>query len=697
MPRITYDRWGTPGVWAANETEAYAGLGWLHGRHRPLQALLLAAGGRGDVAAHILPRADLVALDALANRLGLPERGRAEAQRLDEETAAWLDAYLLGFEQGLRAGGMPFELRVLCARLPALDRAAVLSGLMLAAYLGLAQCQERMERALVDAVAAGANPGLLEKMFHPHLATWDPQRLAALPRRADPGLASYALLGGSNAWAVDGSRSHSGHPILCGDPHLRVNQLPALFFEVRARVGDEVWLGATLPGLPGWFLGRNRRVAWSGTFAVADNVDFFIETLEGGQARRPRGWQSLVRREVEIGRRFRSPVKISFLATDHGVLEKNGDGDTLAVQWCGGQRASEMLAVYMRLTTTRSAAEATALVDRAPVFSLHLIFADRREIRYAQAGRVPRRSGGWSGLHPVPSGGEAGWRGFYEPGQLPRAVAEDGMLVSANEARAASDGGVLSTLAQPWYRYRRIAERLRARADHDVASMQQLQLDLLSPQAMLLTPRWLKNLRPGPARAALEPWDHRFDIDSRGAHAFDLCYRAAVRALSPELGGDWFLHMLEQSEMPVWWLAGIDRILANPTSWQGERGERLAAAVAEQSPAEPAAWGEVQQLTLENLVLAGLPRWAGFDRGPFPLAGSVATVQQGNRFVLDGQHLTIGQGYRMVCDLSTDVAWTALPGGVDGSRFSDTYDCWLREFLDGGYHQLAAPADEERA
>ena len=39
--------------------------------------------------------------------------------------------------------------------IPPLDRAAVLSGMMLAAYLGLAQGQERMERALVDALAAG--------------------------------------------------------------------------------------------------------------------------------------------------------------------------------------------------------------------------------------------------------------------------------------------------------------------------------------------------------------------------------------------------------------------------------------------------------------------------------------------------------------------------------------------------------------
>ena len=94
MPRITYDAQGTPGVWAANPAEAYAGLGWLHGRLRPLQSLLVGAAGRGVLAAHLLPRADLVAIDALSHRLGLPERGRGEAERLDTEIGAWLERAL---------------------------------------------------------------------------------------------------------------------------------------------------------------------------------------------------------------------------------------------------------------------------------------------------------------------------------------------------------------------------------------------------------------------------------------------------------------------------------------------------------------------------------------------------------------------------------------------------------------------------
>jgi penicillin amidase len=694
MPRITYDGNGTPGIWAANPAEAYAGLGWLHGRHRALQALLLGAAARGVVAAHLWPRDDLVALDALAHRLGLPERGRAEADRLDAEVGTWLDAYLVGFRHGAREGGAPFELRLLFARLPPLDRAAILSGVLLAGYTAV-QGQERMERALVDALAAGADPGLLEEMFHPHLEGWDPARLARLPRSSSRGLASYGLLGGSNAWAVDGSRTASGTPILCGDPHLQLNQLPALLFEVRARVGDDVWLGATIPGLPGWFMGRNRAVAWTGTAAAADNVDFAIENVEGDHVRRGDHDKRLVVREVEIRRRLRSPIELRFLVSERGVLETDGNGDVLAVQWAGAQRPADMLDAYMRLATSESARAAAAFAERASVLSLHLVFADRSgDVRYAQAGRVPRRTAGWSGLYPVPAAGGARWDGFYEGEAMPIGGAEDGMLVSANEARPAPDGGVLSTLAQPSYRLDRITELLRARTDHDLASMQAIQLDLFSRQAAVLRPRLREYLEPGLLRDALDAWDGCYDAESIGAHAFELCYRAAVRALAPELGGEWFTHMLAESELPVWWLRAIDRVLA---ASDGDRGERLAAAVADQSSVAPAPWGEVQQLTLPNMILGGLPASLGFDRGPYPLPGSVATVNEAYTVRVDGQVLTVGPVYRMVCDLDTAEAWTALPGGIDGSRFSDTYDHWLAAYLDGDYHRLAAPDDTERA
>ncbi|MEZ4270007.1 MAG: penicillin acylase family protein [Myxococcota bacterium] len=135
-----------------------------------------------------------------------------------------------------------------------------------------------MERILLEGLLAGVEPSFFEGLFGERLRGWDPQVIQGLAIEQVRGFSSSSTgMGGSNAWAVTGERSLSGKPILCGDPHLQVDQLPALLFELRVRLGQEYWLGATIPGLPGIAVGRNRHVVWTGTFAVADNVDSVIE------------------------------------------------------------------------------------------------------------------------------------------------------------------------------------------------------------------------------------------------------------------------------------------------------------------------------------------------------------------------------------------------------------------------------------
>lgn len=697
LRRITYDSHGTPAVWADDAAGAYEGIGFLHGLHRPLQTLLVATGGRGELAARLAPRADLVELDALAQRLGIPDRARAEAAHLTPRARSWLEAYVAGCTAGLRRGGLPFELRLLAARLPPPSVESVLGAQLLGAFLGLAGGQERMERALVDALAAGADPRLLERMFAPHLDGWDPAALARVPRRSGPGLPGQGIVSGpsgSNAWAVTGERSTSGRPLLAGDPHLQTNQMPSLLFEVRARVGDDWWLGATIAGLPAIAVGRTRRLAWSGTFGVADNVDFTVEELDARGARRGGGdvFATVVERDVEIRRRFGSPLRLCFLSTDRGVLE--GEGPVaLASRWAGTERAAEAIEAYLALPLAPTAAAGEAVLARAHTYSLHWVLADRDgDVRYRQSGRIPRRP--WSGLYPVRGDEARRWTGFLEGDALPRARAHDGLVASANEARPGADGETLATLAQPDYRLRRIEQVLRASTAHDVKSFAALQLDLVSLQGDRLRSRLLAALPDGPVREALRTWDLRCDADSTGAHAFQLAYAAARLGLAPELGRDWLEAQLSRSELGVWWAKGIDDVLADEASWQGERGATLRSSLGRVAQQAPAPWGEVQRLRMPHMVLGGLP-FGGLDRGPFPLPGSLATVRQATVTTPGGHEMVTAPAYRFVCDLADDGAISSLPGGIDGSRFSSTYDLWLDDYLAGRHHRLEPPRDDE--
>jgi penicillin amidase len=349
----------------------------------------------------------------------------------------------------------------------------------------------------------------------------------------------------------------------------------------------------------------------------------------------------------------------------------------VAHKWWGSQEPAAAMAAYMRLPMAQSADEAVRILDRALTLSLHFVIADAAgEARHRTCGHIPRgRKEG--ALVPVQS-----HTGTYAGEALPRFAAEDGIVVSANEARFAPDGGVLSTLAQPSYRLDRITQVLQARRDHDVRSMQALQLDVFSLQAAQLA-RALASLLPaGELRSELLMWDYCYTEASLGATAYDRVYRAAVRALAPKLGGPWWLAALARTELSVWWCQGIDTLLARSLAepwWRAAFAKEV-----DHSALEP--WGLVHTFSMPHLLFG---EFAG--RGPFPLAGALTTVRQGNNVPALNGVATTAPAYRFVADLGEDCAYTSVAGGIDGSVRSPSYTTWLDDWLGGTYHRLVPP------
>ncbi|MBK6685702.1 MAG: penicillin acylase family protein [Deltaproteobacteria bacterium] len=688
--RLTMDAQGTPGITVGSEAGAFYALGYLHGRYRPLQSLLLGNAGTGRLAERLLPLPPLLHLDRTAHLLDLPTVGRREAGRLPPLTLERVQLYLAGLTRGVAAAPSSL-LGGLHRLLPVPDPPALLSGFGLSAYLGLAESQGRMERALCELVQAGADPSQLEHLFRPLLHGWSPAELKVLPplrdlAPADPGAFGT---GGSNAFAVSPARSQSGRALFAADPHLVIDQLPSLFFEARIQAGPQYWLGATIPGLPAIAIGRNRDVAWSGTFAVADNVDHFCEHIDANTP--------LTRRLAVLGRRGLPAQQLLIAESPRGrLLWPGAQGPNLAVAWSGLEGLAETITAYLQLWTANSAAAAQAALSGSSTLSLHFILADRGgDVRYVQVGRIPERLGGWSGLPPAPKDGAFGWRGRYTGLHLPHGPAEDGIAASANEGRLGPGGAVLSTFAQPNYRLHRIRQVLSATPQVNLQTLASLQLDLHSLQADRLLPVVLANLPDGPVRRLLLAWDRRVEPHSVGAHAFQLVYRAALHGLAPVLGGRRFHQLLESTELSVWWCAALDRALADPGTWSGPAGASLASALAGVADAHPGPYGEAQTFQLRHLLAGGLPAAFGLDRGPFPLPGNISTVRQGNLVPAGSKKVAIGPAYRFVTDLGEDLAYATLPGGVDGDPWSKSYAAWLDEYREGRLHPLRPPEKDD--
>ncbi|MEO1258176.1 MAG: penicillin acylase family protein [Bacteroidota bacterium] len=79
---------------------------------------------------------------------------------------------------------------------------------------------------------------------------------------------------GSNNWAVAGSKTMSGKPILCNDPHLQLS-LPSIWFEIQIHTPEMNVYGVSIPGLPGVVIGFNENLAWGVTNVGTDVADWY--------------------------------------------------------------------------------------------------------------------------------------------------------------------------------------------------------------------------------------------------------------------------------------------------------------------------------------------------------------------------------------------------------------------------------------
>jgi penicillin amidase len=699
-------------VSAATEADMYRGLGWWHGRDRPLQMLLTRLAGRGRLAEHLGDDEDLVATDIAFRRLDLAGDAAAEAERIAPEDRALVDAYCDGAAQALTS--VPWELRA--AGLREVEPWTAADCILLARMAGwvtLAQSQGEMERLLVDLVRAGVGDELLEELFPGELGGLD----AELLRRLEPGepLVPAAVRWNvalprplaSNNWVIAGARTASGRAVLANDPHLEVGRLPNVWSEIGLRAGDRWGLGATMPGIPGLLVGRTNDLAWGATYAFMDATDVWVEDCRDGARRRLSAdgetWEPLPERRETIHRRGAAPLEVTFHESPgHGVLD--GDprepGLRLATRWSSASgTGAASLGGILALFRASGVEQGRAAAGRLEL-GFNWVLADRDgHIGYQMSGLLPLRREGVSGLVPLPGWDPRNdWRGFAPPEDLPRALdPPEGFLVTANQDLSALGRRDPHTVAMDPSRADRITERLSARGEGwDVAACLDVQRDLRSPHAAA----YLDVLRPllpaGRNGELLAEWDATYATDSVAATLFERFRRELLlEVFGRVLGREPVLHLLDETGILADFYTVFDRVLlAERSAWFGGRTReeiwRRAALRALAGPARP--WGDVQQVTLRHLLLGGrLPMSAGFDRGPLPLPGGAGSPSQGQVYRSGGRETSFAPSLRLITDFAEEAVHTALAGGPSDRRFSRWYVSGLADWAAGRLTRHSPP------
>ncbi len=712
------DEQGVPHVNAPSWSEALYAWGYLHALDRPTQMVFARAVASGRAAESIKDKPELYEMDVFIRRAGLYRDLAREIKSLPPATLSQLELYCQGVNDGLLDAGRSLPMWATGFQPRPWDPYSVLLIGNLLSFAGLSVGGQENERLLLELIQLGIDDERLRELFHPYLdgVDFEPLREIRIAKRLSDDalelLADLPRLAGSNAWAVSPARSATGHAMLASDPHLEVNRLPAIWYEIALNWGQgEYAMGATLPGTPIMAVGRTPRLAWGVTYMHADTSDCFIEDCRPGgatgwQYRRGDDWFDFQHRQEVIKRRGSPPTILDVYENAQGTLNcspvEGGPGKYLSVAWVGGQSGGgRSIGAWLDVIASLDVATAMDAVKRCPHPSLVWILADRAgHIGMQASGWLPQRAGGTTGIVPIPAWDPKNhWQGRIKADLLPREFDPPrGFVASANEELYRLDGPPLHAHGLPDYRKRRIVERLTELPQATIQDMQQLQYDVLSMQASDLLPTLLAHLDDCPLKQKLAAWDRRFDLASTEATLYQHFYRNVVlEFFGHEKGIGWrrMFYLCTRMGFSTMVLTAVDRTLRKVTSawWRGRDKAQLIRRAAENAEHEPVqTWSEFNSFHFTNRFFGSSRGRAnqllGFRSRSIGMPGCHATPFQGHLLTTATRESSFAPSYHFVTDLGTDEAWTNLPGGPSENRFSKWYKVDIPHWLSGQYKRL---------
>ncbi|HWK68381.1 MAG TPA: penicillin acylase family protein [Rhizobiaceae bacterium] len=515
-------------------------------------------------------------------------------------------------------------------------------------------------------------------------------------------------LQGSNNWAVHGSRTDTGRPILAGDPH-RNHAVPSLRYIVHLTSPGFDGIGAGEPTLPGISMGHNGTAGFGLTlFFGHDQEDVYTyETHpEDPNLYRYRDeWEAMRLVEEKVGLRGGGEATVRLKFTRHGpvVAEYPAECKAVAIRTVWLEPGA---APYFRSIVTMHAKSFGAFREGMAgwvVPATNQVYADTSgTIGWVVAGLSPVREN-WDGLLAVPGDGRFEWQGFLAAEKLPFAVNPPaGYVATANEMNVPEAWHRENRpIGYEWVepsRAQRIAEVFAAEETHTLESSKALQTDVLSIPARRLC-HLLDKIEPGSPdiRAALDllgNWDYRLEAGSAAAALFEVWWTSHLRPSTiAKLVADPAVQVLIDQGDVARLLAVLEG--SAPGLPAGERDALLAGTLAAAFATcralmgdDPTAWEwcRLHLAKFEHAIGAVRPEMrAAGDVGPLPVGGSDSTPMNA-AYRSDDFRLTSGASFRMVLDVGDwDNSVCINTPGQSGDPRSPHYRDLAPIWAGGGY------------
>ncbi|MBN9483736.1 MAG: hypothetical protein BGO70_09035 [Bacteroidetes bacterium 43-93] len=497
---------------------------------------------------------------------------------------------------------------------------------------------------------------------------------------------------GSNNWALSGSRTRSGAPILCNDPHLGLN-LPSLWYEVQLEAPGINVYGVSLPGAPGVVIGFNDHISWGFTNNYRDVKDFYAIKPASPHTYWFNGKEVAYTDRIEkIGIKGKADYLDTVHYTIHGPLiyedrfhGPDGLKKPLALTWMAHRPSNELLALYL-LNRSTNYDEYVNAIHQFLCPAQNMIYADKEGNialwgqgqfvdKWKEQGRYVMNgtdsSTLWGQLIPVAENPHS-----LNPSQ--------GYLASANQT-------VTDSTYPYWYngyfyefRAWRINQVLRGTHYATVEDMFALQNDVYSVLAANVLPIMLTHLNVAAIsdreRAYLQylaGWDYKLSAESIGATVFqiwwtnfyNLLWQRVIKGLPEQLmpSPERTMQLMKQDD-PI--LGNMDELLVASLKNSVDSLNKL-------KRLNKLEWYHAKNTSVNHLA----KQLTAFSYTDLKIGGWGNTVNAAK-----GNH---GPSWRMVVQMGKDIeAYGVYPGGQSGNPGSPYYATYLDKWVKGEYYRL---------
>ncbi len=543
---------------------------------------------------------------------------------------------------------------------------------------------------------------------------------------------------GSNAWAVDGSKSVTGKPLLAHDPHISTT-MPGVWYEMHLNAPDFEVAGVSIPGIPLIIIGHNRHIAWGIPNTMSDFQDGFIEKVDPTNPKRYeyRGeWREFESWHEEIKIKSKPSFHKEFFRSVHGPImsdfnpniaenEAGTPEKPVAVCWTLYQTSRAFRATF-RLNKAHSWQDFREALRDWDIPSLSFTYADTEgNIGYQFTGRIPIRGKG-KGMLPSPGHtGEYDWVGYIPFDELPSLFNPETHYVCAANNRL-TDNTYPYHLGSEYvggWRAKRIITLLTAKEKLSMEDFRQIQSDVYSEPGHIFARLMLQiepeNEKERQALSYFRTWDGHLTTTSVAGSLYKMSIYKLLRLLFvPMLGeplANKYLGVGDDDLAPLNMFSGLPgpmiirliegnyhSFLPEGQTWEKFLRQALAEAMAELSQrlGEDMGnweWGKLHTMKYNHPLGAVKPLDRIFNRGPQPVGGDTDTVFQTGYAGKNGDFTANGAtaSVRFLADMDNlDNSLIGITGGQSGSPFSPHYFDQAENWANGELHPMLSKRAE---